>query len=82
MLLLQAAIEARHGQLGGAAAAGRHQLAHRLGAGEIQAAVEERPLAELPRQGPAGTGGQRQLQHPLHANQAAVAVELHHGPRG
>ena len=46
--LLQAAIQAGHGQLGRTAAAGRDQLTHRLGAGEIQAAVEKCPLAELP----------------------------------
>ena len=77
-LPLQAAIEAGDRQLGGAAAAGRHQLTHRLGPGEIEAAMEEGPLAEFPGLGPAGAAGQHQLQHPLHADQAAVAVELHH----
>ena len=77
-LALQAAIEAGNRQLGGAAAAGCDQVAHRLGPGEIKAAMEEGPLAEFAGLGPAGAAGQHQLQHPLHTDQAAVAVELHH----
>ena len=75
---MQAAIKASKRQLGGAATAGRHQVAQRLGPGEIKAAIEKGPLAEFTRLGPAGAGRKHQVQHPLHADQAAVAVELHH----
>ena len=75
---LQPAIQPRHGQLGGATTAGRHHLHQGLGPGEIEAAVEEGPLAELPRPRQPRPGRQHQLQHPPHHHQPAVAVEFHH----
>ena len=76
---LNAAIEARHGQLGRPAAAGRHQLTHRLGTGEIEPAVEHGPLAEFARMGPPHSRlPQHLFEHPLHGDHPAMAVDLHH----
>ena len=76
---LNAAIKARHGQLGRPAAAGRHQLTHRLGTGEIEPAVEHGPLAELARLGPPHSRlPQHLFEHPLHGDHPAMAVDLHH----
>ena len=76
---LNAAIEARHGQLGRPAAAGRHQLTHRLGTGEIEPAVEHGPLAEFARLGPPHSRlPQHLFEHPLHGDHPAMAVDLHH----
>ena len=75
---LQAAIDPRHGQLSRPAAAGGDHLGDGFGAGEVEAAVKEGPLAELPGPGEAGAGGQNQVQHPSHGDQTAMAVKLHH----
>ena len=78
--LLQATVDAGHGQLGGPAASGRDHLADRLGPGEIQPAVEEGPLAEFPRQGPAGPGRQHQLRaHMAHIGTPIMGDEKYGG---
>ena len=55
------------------------QLTHRLGAGEIEPAIEYGPLTELARLGPAHSRlPQHLFEHPLHGDHPAMAVDLHH----
>ena len=75
---LNAAIEARHRQLGRPPAAGADHRRHRLGPGQIEAPVEKGPLAELAGSRPPRTRRQHQLQHPAHRLQSAMAVQFHH----
>ena len=77
--LLHATIHTRHRQLSGALTARGHQIADRLGAGEIETAIEHRPLAELPGLGATNAGlSQHPFQHALNGHHATVAVDLHY----
>jgi len=53
---------------------GVDQVGHRLGAGEVQPAVQKRPLCELPGQGLTGPGGKQRLQPQRQRRRGAVAL--------
>jgi hypothetical protein len=64
--------------LGRLRGAGRHQIGHAFGLGEVDAAVQESAQAELPRLRQPCPLAQALLQRGLNHHDAAVAVQLHY----